>query len=104
MPPRSRKDKTTDDSAGEESGSSQQEAAAPKAKRKPQSIYLNEELLDRVRAAVTALSAYQPEANVRSLSDVFEPGAWAEVQRLEREYNGGEPFTPVAKMPSGRPR
>lgn len=94
MAPRS--DKNQQDSTTEQ-------PAAPKGKRKARTIYLEEELQDRARAAVTALSAYQPEAGVRSLSDIFEPAGWAEVQRLEREYNNGQPFAPVAKMPTGRP-
>lgn len=106
MAPRSRKnqqDNTAEQHTSQAAASDSEQQAAPKSKRKARSIYLDEELLDRARAAVTALGSYQPEAGVRSLSDIFEPGGWAEVERLEREYNNGQPFTPVAKMPTGRP-
>jgi post-segregation antitoxin (ccd killing protein) len=72
-------------------------------KRVPRSIYLDEELLERARATVTHLSAYKPEAGVRSLSDIFILAGWLEVLRLEAEFNHGKPFRKVARMPTGRP-
>ena len=105
-PGRRRGSKETSKSSPETSTEGQtaaDEAAAAPRKRKPRSIYIDEELLERTRAAVTELSAYQPEAGIRSLSVIFEPGGWAEVKRLEAKYNNGKPFRPVAKMPTGRP-
>lgn len=82
----------------------QSAAPATGSTRKPRSIYIDEELLNRARAAATYLSSYVPEAEIGSLSDIVEPGLRAEVERLEQTYNKGKPFRPVATMPTGRPR
>jgi len=75
-----------------------------KPKKKMQSIYFDQDIIDRARAAATHLSAYVPESGIRSLSDIVNPATEALVAQLEREYNGGKPFPPVARMSSGAPR
>jgi post-segregation antitoxin (ccd killing protein) len=105
MPPTRRK--TSPTSAGKQSAgkqSEQTEAPATRSTRRPRSIYIDDELLNRARAAATYLSSYVPEAGIGSLSDIVEPGLRAEVERLEKEHNKGKPFREVAKMPTGRPR
>jgi hypothetical protein len=73
--------------------------------RVPRSLYMDEALLERLRAAATYLSAYKEDAGIRSLSDIVEPGAWAQVVELEKKYNKGKPFPPVTgKRQGGRPR
>lgn len=86
---RKKKDETTDEKQG--------------PKRVPKTIYMSEDLVDRVRSAATALAAYHPESEIRSLSDIFEPGVLREVERLEKKYNGGQQFPRVARMKTGRP-
>ena len=41
----------------------------------------------------------------RSLSQFINQAVMAEVERLERKYNNGEPFPPVGarELPQGRP-
>lgn len=45
------------------------------------------------------------EEGDRSLSDFIHKAVMAEVERLERKYNGGEPFPAVGarELPQGRP-
>lgn len=83
-------------------GTEGQESAA-KRTRSSRTLYLDDELLERCRAAVHHLQAYVPEAGIRSLSDLIEPAAWAKVTELEATYNGGEPFKKVLRMTTGRP-
>ena len=85
-------------------GPDEQAASATGSQRKPRSVYIDEAILDRARAATVYLSSYVPESNIGSLSDMVEPGLLAEVKKLEKKYNNGEPFPPVSKMPTGRPR
>lgn len=74
-----------------------------KTARRQQSIYFDVEVLDRARAAVTHLGAYQPDAGIRSLSDLINPALAAAVYDLEQKFNNGEPFRQVARMRTGRP-
>lgn len=88
--------KTADNTAG---GGA---AADTKPRRRQQSVLFDVDLLDRLRAAVTYLGAYEPEAGIQSLPDLLNPAAYAAVEELERRYNNGEPFRKVARMAIGR--
>lgn len=62
-------------------------------------IYLDTEFRQRVRTAVKASAYFE---GTGSLSDLIERLLEKEVQRLEKKYNGGEPFKPDTKnLPSG---
>lgn len=78
-------------------------AAEPKRRRKAQTVIFDVDILDRARAAVTHLAAYEPEAGVKSLPDLVNPALAASVDKLEKKYNGGKPFRRVARMQTGRP-
>ncbi|MBP2341016.1 hypothetical protein [Saccharothrix coeruleofusca] len=66
-------------------------------------VNFDQEVLERARAAATHLAAYEPAAGVRSLADIVNPAVAAYVAELEREFNRGEAFRPVHRMPPGRP-
>lgn len=75
---------------------------APKSsKRVQRSIYFDEELLERLRAAAFHLNAFVPEADIHNLSDIVEPAVWKHVKELEAEYNDGQPFRKVYALPRG---
>lgn len=69
----------------------------------PRSINFDTEVLERLRAAVTHLAAYQPDAGVHSLADVVNKSVLTAVIEYEQKYNGGKEFPRVAAMPTGRP-
>lgn len=56
---------------------------------------------DRMRGAVRATMMQEPH---RSLTDFINRAVMAEVERMERKYNGGKPFPPVGTgvLPPGR--
>lgn len=66
------------------------------------SFYQEKHDTDRVRGAI--LHTYSQEG-VRSLSTFVNDAVMKEVERLEREYNDGQPFPPVGarELPQGRP-
>lgn len=66
------------------------------------SFYQEKDDTDRVRAAI--LHTYTQEG-VRSLSAFVHAAVMNEVERLERQYNDGQPFPPVGagELPQGRP-
>jgi len=67
--------------------------------RVQRSFYLPRELVDRARAAVRATMTHSGEAY--NVSQLAGRALEAEVRRLEERYNGGQPFPPVASVPSG---
>jgi len=67
------------------------------------SFYVDVAILEDARAAVTYLGAYVPEAGVKSLADLVNPGLAAVVQQLQDTYNDGKPFRRVSHMQAGRP-
>jgi hypothetical protein len=66
-------------------------------------VNFDREILDRARAAATYLAANEPDAGIRSLADIVNPAVEALVEELEQRFNDGVPFTPVFRMPAGRP-
>lgn len=79
-----------------------EEAPAP-AKKIQRSFYVDVAILEDARAAVTYLGAYVPEAGVKSLADLVNPGLAVVVQQLQDTYNDGKPFRRVSHMQAGRP-
>ncbi|MFD9964860.1 hypothetical protein [Amycolatopsis sp. NPDC058986] len=71
--------------------------------RVARTLYLDEDLVESARAAAHYLGAYVPEANIRSLSDIFEPGARKLITQLQNKYNEGKPFPRVSNLRRGRP-
>lgn len=80
--------------------------AAAEGRRKQKSFYLTEALLERVNGAVYWARASVLEAarrgediDMREVPDraatMLEQGLWAEVLRVERLLNDGEPFPPA---------
>jgi hypothetical protein len=67
--------------------------------RVQRSFYLSRDLVDRARAAVFATMRTPGEAY--NVSQLAGRGLEAEVLRLERDYNDGQRFPPVAHVPSG---
>ena len=57
---------------------------------------------DRIRGAILHTMATEGS---RSLSQFINQAVMAEVERLERKYNGGQPFPAVGarELPQGRP-
>lgn len=77
--------------------------AQPKRKYPPKvSFYQDREDTDRVRGAILHTMATE---GARSLSQFINQAVMAEVERLERKYNGGQPFPAVGarELPQGRP-
>ena len=72
-------------------------------KKIQRSFYVDVAILEDARAAVTYLGAYVPEAGVKSLADLVNPGLAAVVQQLQDTYNDGKPFRRVSHMQAGRP-
>lgn len=66
------------------------------------SFYQDPDDTTRLRAAYRHSLAHTTD---RSLSDFISRVVMAEVQRLENEYNGGQPFPSVGagELPQGRP-
>lgn len=66
------------------------------------SFYQDREDTDRVRGAILHTMPYE---GGRSLSQFIHQAVMAEVERLEKKYNGGRPFPPVGarELPQGRP-
>ena len=78
--------------------------AKPAARKVQRSFYVDVDVLEDARAAVTYLGAYVPEAGVQSLADLVNPGLAAMVKQLQDTYNAGKPFRRVSHMQAGRPR
>ena len=76
----------------------------PAARKVQRSFYVDVDVLEDARAAVTYLGAYVPEAGVQSLADLVNPGLAAMVKQLQDTYNDGKPFRRVSHMQVGRPR
>ena len=76
----------------------------PVARKVQRSFYVDVDVLEDARAAVTYLGAYVPEAGVQSLADLVNPGLSAMVKQLQDTYNDGKPFRRVSHMQVGRPR
>jgi hypothetical protein len=76
----------------------------PAARKVQRSFYVDVDVLEDARAAVTYLGAYVPEARVQSLADLVNPGLAAMVKQLQDTYNDGKPFRRVSHMQVGRPR
>jgi len=76
----------------------------PAARKVQRSFYVDVDILEDARAAVTYLGAYVPEAGVQSLADLVNPGLSAMVKQLQDTYNDGKPFRRVSHMQVGRPR
>jgi hypothetical protein len=76
----------------------------PAARKIQRSFYVDVDVLEDARAAVTYLGAYVPEAGVQSLADLVNPGLAAMVKQLQDTYNAGKPFRRVSHMQTGRPR
>lgn len=66
------------------------------------SFYQERAQTDRVRGAILHTMAAE---GPRSLSQFINRAVMAEVERLERKYNGGRPFPSVGahELPQGRP-
>lgn len=79
-------------------------AAAPKQNKYPPKVTFYQEKTDtdRVRGAILHTI---PQEGVRTLSSFVNDAVMKEVERLEREYNGGKPFPPArsGELPQGRP-
>lgn len=83
--------------------------------RKQKSVYLTEELTDRLRAAVYWSRSYVVRAieetgddslqdyAVESASALVTEALWAEVRRVEKELNGGAAFPPARGRPKSGP-
>ncbi|MGQ4533960.1 ParB family protein [Dermabacteraceae bacterium P13115] len=77
----------------------QSKKAAPK--RRQTTIYQTEEQAERMHGAIMAtMSSEGPH----SISQFIITAAMAEMERLEKKYNGGEPFPPVSagEFPTGQ--
>jgi hypothetical protein len=74
-----------------------------KHKSVQRSFLLRADIVEDLRAAVTALSAYKPAAGVRSISDVINPALIRSIGELHTEYNHGKKFPRVSRMAGGRP-
>jgi len=107
--PRPRKARGASSAATVEEVSTPGEQAAPvdespaPPKKIQRSFYVDVAILEDARAAVTYLGAYVPEAGVKSLADLVNPGLAAVVQQLQDTYNDGKPFRRVSHMQAGRP-
>ena len=66
------------------------------------SFYQDRKDTDRVRGAILHTMVSE---GPRSLSQFIHQAVMAEVERLEKKYNNGEPFPPVGarELPQGRP-
>ncbi len=72
------------------------------AERTPRSFHLSRRLLERARAAAYCLGQLPGVHEATNVSELVERALAAEVERLERDYNGGEPFPAVlGKMRTG---
>jgi hypothetical protein len=83
----------------------EQAARRPQPKRKypaKVSFYQERADTDRIRGAILHTMATEGS---RSLSQFINQAVMAEVERLERKYNGGQPFPAVGarELPQGRP-
>ena len=74
-----------------------------KHKSVQRSFLIRADIVEDLRAAVTALAAYKPAAGVRSISDVINPALIRSIGELQTEYNHGKKFPRVSRMAGGRP-
>ena len=72
------------------------------AERTPRSFHLSRRLLERARAAAYWAGQSPDAGEPTNVSELVERALRAEVERLERTYNGGLPFPAVVgKMRTG---
>lgn len=72
------------------------------AERTPRSFHLSRALLERARAAAYWVGQLPDLDEATNVSEQVERALHSEVERLEREYNGGVPFPAVlGKMRTG---
>lgn len=83
-------------------GPGRPEAPAPRKYRPKVSFYQDPADTARVRGAILHTMTTE---GARTLSQFIDHAVMAEVERLERKYNGGQPFPPVPahQLPQGRP-
>lgn len=79
----------------------EQKGSSRPARKIQRSATLPEELVNRARSAVYWTRNVPGEPG--SYSELTERGIRAEVERLERVYNGGEPFEPGELRPGPAP-
>lgn len=94
---------TTESSAAAKPSAPAEPSAADRRPKTQRTVNVFVDLLERARAAATYLGAYEPDAKVRNLSDLVNPGLQQQVKALEDKYNKGKPFRAVARMQPGRP-
>ncbi|MFC9557836.1 hypothetical protein ACFTWF_44315 [Rhodococcus sp. NPDC056960] len=75
----------------------EQAAPAKPAKKIQQGITWDPELLAVARSAVAQLGMFHPEAETPSLAALVDRAVRAELDRLETEYNDGQPFQRLPK-------
>lgn len=93
------------DPAAEATGPAKAATSTGSTKQKSvqRSFLIRADIVEDLRAAVTALSAYKPAAGVRSISDVINPALIRSIGELQTEYNHGKKFPRVSRMAGGRP-
>lgn len=75
--------------------------------RVQRSIYWSTDTYDNIRAATAFLTAYHPQAGIRSISDIVSPAIDAYLEWLATQYNDGNPFPGLPAgggLQPGRPR
>ena len=77
---------------------------APEAAGKPRKTGFYQDPADAARMRAAYLHTHAREG-VRSLGELINTAVMREVERLERDYNNGEPFEggAVGTVPTGRP-
>lgn len=73
------------------------------AKSVQRTYWIHTDVLADVRAAVTHLRSYMPEAQIMTIGDILEPALRTRVRQLQDKYHQGKPFPRTAAMHTGRP-
>ena len=69
---------------------------------KQRSVYLEEDLWERARAAIAYIKYFEVAEEPDTLAALISAGIEVKVAELEAAYNDGEPFRPAArKLPTG---
>ncbi len=73
----------------------------PESPKVRATLYLSVEVLEQARNAAVHLAGFPARMTLAKLA---ENALWAELERLKRQYNGGQDFPPRdADLQGGRP-
>lgn len=100
---KSRSDSSSQPTRAKQQQSEPDEESEEQRKNEPATLNFDAEVLNRARNAITYITSYVEDPPYFSLGDMASDAMKPVLDELERDYNNGQPFPQVMRMPRGRP-